>query len=222
MKEDNTKEQIKKDEIKEQIKNEIIKNNQKVNAFYTFTLGSLLINIIIFISSLFFLQNAINYEAPIKYITVDKDRKIVENNDLSKFSKTNNEIKQWFVDALDKTFTYNFTNIEEHPLSVKKFFDEKGFLEFKNQFENSSDIILVKKDKAVSSVIKINPPKILKEGVLDGVALIRLQTEMSQYFQAKDGTRRENYKVTVVIGRKDFSTYEDGLAIISILREKNE
>lgn len=207
-----------KEEVIKIIQNE----NKKVKNFYFYTLGNLMINFLLLFISLFFLYTSYNYQSPIKYIIVDKNRKIIEDQNLSEFTKTNNEIKQWFVDVLDETFTYNFTNIETHPLSIKKYYDENGYLEFKNQFESSSDIILVKKDKAVSSVIKINPPKILKEGVIDNTALIRLETEMSQYFQAKDGSRRENYTVTVVIARKDLSQYEDGLAIISIIRKKHE
>lgn len=209
----------------EDLKNNIYENIEKEkninNETYKYNIVNIIINIVILLTMTIFFIYSFSYNPPEKYVLVDRDNKIIENNNLETFSKSEAEIAQWLTKAIKDSFSYNFTNVDIHPSNVKKYYTENGYKSYSKQFEESSDVVIVKKNKAVSTISRVDPPTILKSGIANGRAAIRFETKIVQVFQGYDGSIREKYKITVVILKQDVKDYEDGIAIESIVRSKD-
>jgi hypothetical protein len=222
----------KKEVIKKEIKKEnlnpvdvysqILIDKDKERKTYLYSFASGIMNMFILIVAILFVSYSFVYTPQAQYILADEDGRIIEDKPLNEFNMTNEEMGQWLTQAIKKSFAYDFTGVDLHPSKIKNLYTEKGFADFKSQFDGSADVVLVVKNQAVSSVSRITPPKIKKQGYVNkgAVAVVQFESSMVQMFQGYAGLNRETYKVTALIVRKNIKDYKDGIAIESIIRER--
>lgn len=189
---------------------------------YNVAISTALLVFIMFSVSIAFIIKASSYSPPTRYVLVDKERRIIDNLTLTEFHVKPSEVAQWGIEAISKSFHYDFTTVESHVGSVKKYYTQRGYQQFAEQFNSSSDIVLVKKEKAISQINKIDPPEIVGSGTINGKAAIKFKTRIIQTFLAGGGIIRVVYDVEFVVVREDIKNFEDGMAIESLIRVKVE
>lgn len=205
----------------EELYEQIVNEEKEIKSAYKYAIMTSIFNTVLLISAIVFLVFSLNYKTPTQYIHADEYGRIMKDVPISEFNESPEETGQWVADAIKKSFTYNFTNLETHPSQVKKFYTENGFKKYKNQFERSTTKVFVKENKAVAFSGRIAAPTLLMDKTTkSGLAIRQYETVMNQVMQGYKGKRIETYKVTVIVVRKEIKDYEDGKAIGSIISER--
>lgn len=205
----------------EETYNLIEKENKSVKDSYQYNIITAIINTLMFITAMAFLIYSFGFKSPTQYIHADENGKIMKDVPLSEFNESPEETGQWIADALKRSFSYNFTNLETHPSNVKRFYTKNGFKKYKDQFERSTTKVFIKENQAVAFAGRISAPILMAEKLTqNGIVYRQYETTMNQIMQGYKGKRIESYKVTVLVIRKEIKDFKDGKAIGSIITER--
>lgn len=188
-------------------------------AQYTRSLAILILGLVI--TAIVMLQTyyVLTYKPPVKYIPVYEDSTIIDPIPLDKPYKSDAEMRQWLADASKDIFSYDYLNVDNHGAKIKKYFTEKGYNDFIEQFKNSPDIPRVKNKKmeVISSSIG-SPTKLHEEYKISGnnFAYWEYKIAIRQVFIApSEGIIPVTYEMVATIVRQDQRQTRDGIAIHS-------
>lgn len=188
-------------------------------AQYTRSLAILILGFVI--TAIVMLQTyyVLTYKPPVKYIPVYEDSTIIDPIPLDKPYKSEAEMRQWLADASKDIFSYDYLNVDNHGSKIKKYFTEKGYNDFMEQFQNSPDIPRVKNKKmeVISSSIG-SPTKLHENYKISGnnFAYWEYKISIRQVFIApSEGIIPVTYEMVATIVRQDQRQTRDGIAIHS-------
>ena len=102
------------------------------------------------------------------FFLANKYEQITESTPLEQPSMSNAEVINWITEAMRKTFSFNYKNIETRLLEAKPYFDERGFNKFLEILKKDLNIENVIEKKLIVSGRALEPPRIVREGIVNG------------------------------------------------------
>lgn len=217
------------EKLSEKLYNDVAKENIVRYEFYK---DGYLKSIVILFSSIFLLIcmlgsiyfTSVVYKAPNNYIPLDEEKRIYDPIPLDRDVMSEEALKQWIVEAMEDIMSYDYVTYGKHGAKVSKYFVEKGYQDYKAEFDNNSDLKRVIANSAIVVIPVItNPEPIGKPGTLQGTKYWRYKITMVKLFYSpKSGVLKNEvaYEVMVVrASRKDVSA---GIGIYKISTLQNK
>lgn len=194
---------------------------------YMLSLGILFFTIISVITAGYFLfYSAFLYKAPNTYLPVNEQEQLLDAIPLSQSIYTDNEIRQFATDALNKLTDYNYVTVNStYFTDIRDLFTKTGFKNYKEQFENSPEIKMVKTNYFVVSSNIVTDARLPKDANKALRAKSRkyvwvVELTSNRVYQNSNGFTYTNYKTRMIIIRTPRSENKKGIAIHSIVNEK--
>lgn len=208
-------------EINEKLAKESLENCLDEREFFTTgyykSIGILLFSLLSLISSVFFAYYSFFvYKAPVSYIVLNKDNKLLEEKSLTELHVSNNVIEQWANDSIMDIMSWNYLNFDKQGVKVNKYFFEEEAPKFMTVF---NDLYLQKMIKANQGIVipeVVNMFEVKKEVMWKGRKAVIINGDFLLKVYGFDGLKVFRYYAQIAIAREEFSQKESGLSIIRI------
>ena len=168
------------------------------------------------------------FKAPNVYLPVNSISQLVDPVPLDEALFTDNEVRRFASDAFSAISNYNYVTVNSNYFTnISEWFTPNSFMEYKNQFNKSSEIKVVKENFFVVNKITV------KEATINEVESLKLRNGSSTYlwvvnlksrrvYQNRTGFTYEDYDTRMIITRSPVRINERGLAVHSIVNEKSD
>lgn len=195
---------------------------------YHKTLGILIFSILItLMSSYSLIYSMFMYKAPNVYLPVNSIGQLVDPVPLTEPLFTDNEIRKFSADAFSAISNYNYVTVNStYFTDISEWFTPKSFKVYKDDFNNGSEIKVVKENFFVVKEITVREATInKKEGESlrkksPNVYLWVVNLKSKRIYQNRTGFAYEDYNTRIIVTRSPVRINERGLAIHSIVNEK--
>lgn len=180
-----------------------------------------LVGVVSMLVSFVSLIYAINKEEKNSYFAVGQNFELVKMVKLSEPNVNNAVIANWLTRALVDTFDFNYYNIKAHlNESSMRWFTKEGASELVKALSESGNFDVIVDRKLIVSLSVDQVPVVIKEGVLDGVRLWKLQVPAVISYRNSSSVSSNNVIFTVTVSRVSLLADPVGLGIAKIVMEK--
>lgn len=218
-----SREQAATEKLAEKLYEDVAKENIVRYEFYR---DGYLKSIVILCTSLFLLAcmfgslyyTSVIYKAPNNYIPLDEQKRIYDPIPLDQDVMSEESLRQWIVEAMNDIMSYDYITYGKHGAKISKYFIEKGYQDYKNEFDNNPDLKRVIGNSAiVITPVITNPELISKPGVLSGSKYWRYKISMVKLFYSpKAGVLKNEVTYEVMVMRASRKDLPDGIGIYKI------
>lgn len=179
------------------------------------------------VSTVFFLFNVsssvyfMNQNVPPGYIPTDNEMRYFPPTPLSQFDKSDADIQTFTMDTLSDLFAYDYVNYNTQLAQNQDNFTAKGWENFIDRMNKSFTLVLVKKNRWISSYSNASLPKIVGKGVdpQTGVAFWYVESTGTITYTGYDNNRVDNVNVKMKIERVSTLEKETGIGISNLVFE---
>lgn len=174
-------------------------------------LGAIIGNVVLVFMLVYKIENT-------TFFVLDSEQKPVSLKQLEKLPLTESRVISFVDEAVVQVFSFNFRYIEQQLNLSKKYFDSNTYEKFMKEIDNSNYIALVKKNKAIMTVVPT--PTVFKIQVI-GPDTIEIIRSFAREDISKNVVETEETAYRVVITRIPPSDRNPWGFIIKELKEVN-
>lgn len=173
--------------------------------------------------SLILLVVSVNKEEKNSYFAVDQNYSLIKLVKLSEPNVNNSVVANWLTRALVDTFDFNYYNIKSHLNEASMtWFTKEGASELIKALSESGNFDVIVDRKLIVSLTVNQVPVVVKEGVLDGIKLWKLQVPAVITYRNSSSVSSNNVIFTVTVSRVSLLSDPVGLGIAKIVMEKTD
>lgn len=194
---------------------------------YQKTLGILIFTLMIAaMSSYSLFYSLFIFKAPNVYLPVNSISQLIDPVPLSESLFTENEIRRFAADAFTGISSYNYVTVDNNYFTdISKWFTPNSFKKYKTQFNNGSEIKVVKENFFVVNQITVQEATINKKAGVSlreqsDVYLWVVNIKSRRVYQNRTGFTYEDYKTRMIVTRSPVRINEKGLAVHSVVNQK--
>jgi intracellular multiplication protein IcmL len=163
----------------------------------------------------------INKKESNAYFAVDQNYSLIKLIALHEPNVKNGVVANWLTRALVNTFDFNYYNIKSHlNESSMKWFTSEGASELIKALDDSGNFDVIVERKLIVSLVVNQVPVVVKEGVINGVKLWKLQVPAVMTYRNESSVSSNEVIFTVTVSRVSLLTDPVGLGIAKIIMEK--
>jgi intracellular multiplication protein IcmL len=127
-------------------------------------------------------------------------------------------ILEWAVEAIEKSYNFNFTNYEDVISNASSFYTKLGYQNYRRNLIETALVNTVERRKSVLTVVPTSAPTILKEKPTpDGVYAWQIQFPMTMSIQNAKEVLKTDWVVTMLILRVPINESPKGVAIAALI-----
>lgn len=163
---------------------------------------------------------SVNKEADNKYFAVDQNLNMIKLIALDQPNASNTVVGNWLTKALVDTFDFNYFNMKKqlNDASVK-YFTAEGSAELIRALDESGNFNIILDNKLIVNLTVTHNPVIIKEGVIEGYKLWKLQVPATITYRNETSVSSNKVIFTVTVSRVSLLTDPVGLGIAKIIME---
>lgn len=132
-----------------------------------------------------------------KYIPVTLSGQVMPIFPLNQASQADADILEWATETAVAAFTYSFVDYREELQASSGFFTAGGWTQFLNALQSSNNLDAITAKSMVVSAQVINPPTLLKKGVLNNLFTWRVEVPILVTYQ-NDTQFTQQYNMVIM------------------------
>lgn len=132
-----------------------------------------------------------------KYIPVTVNGQVMPIYSINQPSQPDSVILDWAAETAIAAFTYSFVDYREELQASSGFFTAGGWSQFLNALQSSNNLVAIKAKSMVLSAQAINPPTLLKKGVVNNVYSWRVEVPVLVTYQ-NDTEFTQQYNMVIM------------------------
>jgi intracellular multiplication protein IcmL len=163
----------------------------------------------------------VNYPRNAFYFAVDNTGHLLEDIPINQPNMSEKEMLDWVVQAIEAVNSYDYISYRAQLQEARKYFNDYGWINFKDSFEASNNLIAIIQRKMISIAHVIGEPRITRKGLIYGALAYRLQMRLLITYWSAPYDDKHKYsnslEVNVVVQRTPILQSYEGLSIVQLI-----
>lgn len=200
------------EKVKEKVLRTIMLRNRFFFILYRYSTLVFLTSLASFLFSIVFLIFFAKQPIPPQYIAVNPDGTLIKMDSLD-VEKPSSEVQKFALDAIKKMYKFDYVNFSEQVQDASSHFTQEGWNEYLDQYVKSGTLTAIKENKWIVTVKPATIPIIVKKGLVDGVFVWEVQTNLEIMYVGQAG-QIQHGEMYMRITRDSVINNPEGLGIV--------
>jgi len=157
------------------------------------------------------------HKDPAVYYAITSDEKLIRLRALRAPNMSTAALLEWVSEAATTVYTMNFNNYNQVISSVRPFFTEIGYENFKSAIQAAGITNTIVRKRLVVSAVVTDTPVVLKEGIINGYYAWQVQFPMLLTYQSASDQIQSRIILTLLVTRIPTTESVKGLGIASFI-----
>ena len=153
-----------------------------------------------------------------KYFALSEDLRVIELSPTNEPNITQEKLINWVSETVCRTFTLDFLNYRQTLMDVRPNYHKGAYKSILRSLEGSGNLEMVKVKRLVSRATLSGTPVIVKDGVVKGHMMWKLELPMLVSYESSNGIEATQSVVgSVIVRREDQRQVPRGVLIYQVV-----
>ena len=199
----------------------VIARNSFYRHLHFLVLGTLCLAIIVIAILLGILSYILHNPTQPLYFATDAVGRLTKVTPVTKPNMSQADVTNWTVDAVQKSFSYDFINYRAQLQNAQKFFTDFGWRNYLQALTLSNNLVALRNRSMIFIAQVIGEPKLTTEGILGGSYAWRYDMQVLMTYMVPPYDYKSSYTnpltMSVVVQRQPTLGSYRGLAIVQVI-----
>lgn len=155
------------------------------------------------------------------YFPTDRMGRLIYVIPVNTPNMSTDEVINWTIRALEKSFSMDFVNYRQQLQSAQKFFTTYGWNNYMTSLKNNNNLLALTQRKMIFSAKVIDKPIVVTQGILSGAYAWRFQMRMLVNYWLPPYDNKSKFanplNVSVIVQRQEILQSDSGLGIVQVI-----
>ena len=155
------------------------------------------------------------------YFATDPVSRLIEMIPLTQPNMTLEEVTAWAQAGVEAAYSYDYVNFRAELQNAQKYFTSYGWHNYMKALESSNNLVALTQRKIIVTARAIEPPTLLRQGVLSGAYAYRFQVPVLVTYSLPPYDSKSKFsnalQVNVLVQRQPILQSYKGLGILQII-----